>query len=306
MISISRISHVTQVVPELGPQLALLEGLFGFQTQARWESPDEGVVGATLDVPGKSDVRWHLVSPQSDSSPYQEFLDSPRGPGVHHVAVEVADLDATAAELRSAGVEPAATGDGWVEARMNPTNAEGLRYRFYAAAPPAAAAETLATSSQDVPVLDIVAFDHISQAYADRDVLARWYEELLGYREVWRTPDGEHEDLADLVMEIPGKQMLWEVIQPVGEESFIERFVNTRGPAAHHVSFELKDWDRAMAACDHHKIPTFDETTGETDGAAWRDAFIHPKHTGGMLVQLFWEEKPGVWVRSDKVPSGKD
>jgi hypothetical protein len=24
-----------------------------------------------------------------------------------------------------------------------------------------------------------------------------------------------------------------------------------------------------------------------------------------MLVQLFWEEKPGVWVRSDKVPSGR-
>jgi methylmalonyl-CoA/ethylmalonyl-CoA epimerase len=29
---------------------------------------------------------------------------------------------------------------------------------------------------------------------------------------------------------------------------------------------------------------------------------VHPKQTGGVLVQLFWEERPGVWVRSDKIP----
>jgi len=38
------------------------------------------------------------------------------------------------------------------------------------------------------------------------------------------------------------------------------------------------------------------------DGAAWKHTFIHPKHAGGVLVQLFWEERPGVWVRSDKIP----
>jgi len=29
---------------------------------------------------------------------------------------------------------------------------------------------------------------------------------------------------------------------------------------------------------------------------------VHPKQTAGVLVQLFWEERPGVWVRSDKIP----
>ncbi len=124
-------------------------------------------------------------------------------------------------------------------------------------------------------------------------------------QELWRTPDGMHEDLADLVMRIPGGQMLWEIIQPVGEGSFIERFLNTRGAAAHHATFQVGDWEQAMAACERHGIPTFDANSGETDGARWNDAFIHPKHTGGVLVQLFWEERPGVWVRSDKVPSGR-
>lgn len=302
MITISRISHITQVVPDVDKQVALLTGLFAFEERERGENAEEQARGVTLGVPGKSGIGWQVVTPTSDQSQYQAFLDSPRGPGVHHVAVEVSDLDATASELKAAGVEPVASGDGWIEARMNPANAEGLRYRFYASA---STVEAASGSGSGAPALDILGFDHICQAYKNRDELARWYEGLLGYKEQWRTPDGEHDDLADLVMETPGNQMFWEIIQPVGEESFIERFVDTRGPAAHHVTFEVRDWDKAMAACEHHKIPTFDDNSGVTDEAKWQDTFVHPKHTGGMLVQLFWEEKPGVWVRSDKVPSGK-
>jgi methylmalonyl-CoA/ethylmalonyl-CoA epimerase len=119
-------------------------------------------------------------------------------------------------------------------------------------------------------------------------------------REIWRTPENEHPDMADLVLEIPGQETFWEIIQPVGEESFIERFLERRGPSIHHVTFQVSDWDRAVSACEQHKAPLFDENSGVTDGARWRDAFIHPRHTGGMLVQLFWEESPGVWIRSDK------
>jgi hypothetical protein len=64
----------------------------------------------------------------------------------------------------------------------------------------------------------------------------------------------------------------------------------------------VADWDAALAACGVHDIPTFDDEEGVKDGAAWKHTFIHPKHAGGVLVQLFWEERPGVWVRSDKIP----
>lgn len=300
MIAITKINHITQVVPDIDPQLALLQGLFGFTMQSRWEDKAENATIAELEVPGRSGIKWRVLSPKAPDSQYQEFLDSPRGPGVHHVAVEVSDLDAAAAELAAAGVAPAAKGEGWIESRMNPADAEGLRYRFYGGAV-ATPNGTTGDGVTDGPKLDVVGVDHICQGYLSRDELARWYEGLLGYKEIWRTPDGEHEDLADLVMETPGKQMFWEIIQPEGEGSFIERFVNTRGPAAHHVTFEVRDWAKAMAACEHFEVPTFDDNSGETDGARWMDTFVHPKHTGGMLVQLFWEEKPGVWVRSDKV-----
>ena len=62
---------------------------------------------------------------------------------------------------------------------------------------------------------------------------------------------------------------------PRGEDSFIEKFFSRNGAAAHHVTFQVADWDAALAACRHHDIPTFDDEEGVTDGAAL-EAHVHP------------------------------
>src|SRR5690606_28183762 len=56
----------------------------------------------------------------------------------------------------------------------------------------------------DGPSLGIVALDHVCQAFPDRDELARWYRDLAGFVQVWRTPEGAYPDMADLVLNIPG------------------------------------------------------------------------------------------------------
>lgn len=306
MISITRIDHIGQVVPEIDRQVLLLEGLFGFRTESRWEDDEAGQMGARLVVPGRSEICWEVLAPTREGGPLNAYIESPRGPGLHHVGIEVPSLAETTAAVTALGIQAQTSHGTRVDAWMNPAGADGLIYRFGQGRKCGCGSsfDIGAPADPDAPnTLGVKAIDHICQAYRDRDELARWYEGNLGYREQWRTPDGEHEDLADLVMDVPGGQLSWEIIQPVGEGSFIERFVETRGPSAHHVTFEVADWEAAMAACAHHEVPTFDPNEGVTDGAQWYDAFIHPKFTGGMLVQLFWEEKPGVWVRSDKVPS---
>ncbi len=301
MLTITRIDHLGQVVPDIEKQAALLTGLFGFVEKDRWENKDDSARGITFDVPGRSGIQWQVAQPLGDSSPLQAFLDTPRGPGVRHITMEVSDLEATAEALREAGIEPERDDNERVEARIAPNrDPESLLFRFV----PGSGAATGGLVRAEEGTLGIVALDHLCHAYRDRDELARFLEKTLGMQEIFRTPDGEHEDLADLVMEVPGKQMFWEVIQPVGDESFIQRFLDTRGPSPHHVTFEVADWQKAVEACERHEVPMFDDNSGVTDGARWNDAFVHPKLTGGMLVQLFWEEKPGVWVRSDKIPSG--
>ncbi|MCA9845818.1 MAG: hypothetical protein KC491_14290, partial [Dehalococcoidia bacterium] len=68
MISITHIDHIGQVVPELDPQVALLEGLFGMKEASRFEDEAAGHRGVRLEVPGSSAVRWELLSPTRASS----------------------------------------------------------------------------------------------------------------------------------------------------------------------------------------------------------------------------------------------
>jgi methylmalonyl-CoA epimerase len=302
MIQINRIDHIGMAVPDLGRQTELMTGLFGFSPLHTRENTAEKYRALTLEIPGDGRVRWELLEPTDSNSNIQEFIDGPRGPGVHHVTFEVNDAAEVAARLSEAGIETVHRArDGEVAVRPAP-DGNGFLFRF---AEPSALPSGTPT---DQPVrgvnstsVGIVGLDHLCHAHPDRDALGNWYERILGMRQIWRTSDGEHPDMADLVMETPGNGMYWEVIQPVGEESFLQRFLDRRGPSIHHATFKVSDWDRAVAACQEYGTPLFDENTGMTDGAAWSDAFIHPRNTGGILVQLFWEQKPGVWIRSDKI-----
>lgn len=306
LVEIKRFDHIGMVVPDLEPQVDLFAGLFGFQRKESWEDAERGVRGVTMEVPGKQGLRWEVLAPLRPESALQAFIDGPNGPGLHHVAIEVPDVANAAKALKEAGVK-AVIEDG--RAVIGPEGGgEGFTFNLCSSDTAGCAnggsAPAIQAPDGRPHTLGITQIDHICHAYPDRDELARKFGEMFGMRQIWRTPDGEHPDFADLVLETPG-QMLWEVIMPKGDESFIQRFLDKRGPSVHHIAFEVEDWDKAIAACEHHGIPVFDESTGETDGAKWRDIFIHPKHTGGILVQFFWEEKPGVWIRSDKVrPEG--
>jgi methylmalonyl-CoA epimerase len=304
MLTLTRVDHIAQVVPELVPQRELLEGLFGFRLEREWEDEATDSARVILAVPGRGGLRWELLAPRGAESELQPFLDGPHGPGIHHVSMEVADITAAAGELRAAGVEPRATTAGSAPRLDVPADADGRGLAFHLHAAGAFAPPLAVEEAPDAGTLGVIGIDHVCHVTPDRDELGGWYARLFGMRETHRTPPGQHDDLADLVMDVPGGQMRWEVLQPVGEGSFVQRFLDRRGPSVHHIAFEVADWARALAACERHGLSPFDESTGETDGAAYRDVFLHPRETGGVLVQLFWEETRGAWVASDKVPSG--
>lgn len=315
MLNVYRFDHISQVVPDLQKQLELVERLFGFRRRHGWEDAEDGCRGVLLDVPGSWGHRWEVLEPLGEDSRYQAFLDSPQGPGIHHVAVEVPDMQTAVKALDDLGVgtdrRTVGPGERWIDFPFVPPEREtGLAMRLFGPGRPAGCGdvETVWDAppvevDPQAPQLGIVAIEQVGHGYWDRDELVPWCERALGMREVYRTPEGKHPDIATLVLTLPGTHVRWEIIAPVDEESFVQRFLDKRGAAAHHVTFEVADWEAAMAACEHHEVPTLDINEGTTDGGAWRDTFIHPKFAGGFLVQFFWEERPGAWSRSDKVPA---
>ncbi|HZJ52429.1 MAG TPA: methylmalonyl-CoA epimerase [Actinomycetota bacterium] len=94
------LDHVAVAVTNLDEALAHYRDVWELEPAHVERVADQGVDEAMLELPGSS---LQLIAPISPESMVASFLDK-RGPGLHHVAYAVADLDATLAHLRERGV----------------------------------------------------------------------------------------------------------------------------------------------------------------------------------------------------------
>jgi methylmalonyl-CoA epimerase len=88
-------------VSDLEEALGTYERFFGARLEHRATVPEQGVEAAAVLVGGG---RIELLSPLEEDSPVGRFLAS-RGPGIHHVAFEVADVHVALESLRREGAE---------------------------------------------------------------------------------------------------------------------------------------------------------------------------------------------------------
>ena len=63
------------------------------------------------------------------------------------------------------------------------------------------------------------------------------------------------------------------------------RFLARRGPGIHHVCYRVADLDAALAACRAEGYTLIDERP-RTGAGGCRIAFVHPKATDGILIEL--------------------
>ncbi|HWJ44015.1 MAG TPA: methylmalonyl-CoA epimerase [Gaiellaceae bacterium] len=121
------IHHLGVAVVDLDEALGTYERLFGAEVEHRATVGDQGVRAASLRVGAG---RVELLEPLGEDTPVGRFL-AKRGPGMHHVAYEVADLRATLAELADAGAdlidaEPRAGLFGLEVAFVHPDSVHGV------------------------------------------------------------------------------------------------------------------------------------------------------------------------------------
>jgi methylmalonyl-CoA epimerase len=95
------IDHVGVAVEDLDGALELYEGTFGMPVAHRETVEEQGVEAVLLDV---GDCHVELLSPLGPDTPVGKFLER-KGPGLHHVAYRVDDIEAALAQLKDDGVE---------------------------------------------------------------------------------------------------------------------------------------------------------------------------------------------------------
>jgi methylmalonyl-CoA/ethylmalonyl-CoA epimerase len=100
-VEVRSVHHVAFAVEDLDAAVATYQRLFGARIELRGRMDDQGVEAAYLRI---GDGRIELVSALGEDTAVGRFL-AKRGPGMHHVAFEVADVAAALRSLASAGVE---------------------------------------------------------------------------------------------------------------------------------------------------------------------------------------------------------
>jgi methylmalonyl-CoA/ethylmalonyl-CoA epimerase len=95
-----RIDHIGVAVADLEAAIVLHEETYGMALAHRETVEAQGVEAVLLDV---GDGHVELLRPLSGETPVGRFL-AKRGPGLHHVAYAVDDVEITLAELRERGV----------------------------------------------------------------------------------------------------------------------------------------------------------------------------------------------------------
>jgi catechol 2,3-dioxygenase-like lactoylglutathione lyase family enzyme len=93
----------------------------------------------------------------------------------------------------------------------------------------------------------------------------------------------------------PGTEFLWwqwefargailEVLQPDGPPGgFVHRFLKSRGPGVHHVTFKVPDLERAAKRV---RSLGYEVVGYNVDFPSWKECFLHPKNAQGIVVQL--------------------
>jgi methylmalonyl-CoA/ethylmalonyl-CoA epimerase len=132
MPKVKQINHVAVVVDDMEKALGFWRDALGMDLQELRDVPAEKSQVAFLPLPG-SEVE--LVRPTTDDSGIAKYL-AKRGPGMHHICLEVDDIDEMLKQLRSKQIrlineEPRIAADGKKYAFIHPESTAGVLVELY-------------------------------------------------------------------------------------------------------------------------------------------------------------------------------
>jgi methylmalonyl-CoA epimerase len=124
--------------------------------------------------------------------------------------------------------------------------------------------------------------DHVAIVVKDLEVTIRLYTQTLGFSQVYR------ETVADQGIEAVGLRTgdaVIELLHPLSEESPIARFRGDAETKLHHTAYRVADIRTELARLKAAGVRLIDEEPRK--GAHGNTiAFLHPKSTGGVLIEL--------------------
>jgi methylmalonyl-CoA/ethylmalonyl-CoA epimerase len=121
---------------------------------------------------------------------------------------------------------------------------------------------------------------HVGIAVTDLDAALAFYRDVLGL-----TPHPPEQADGATIVSLPFGDAEIELLAPLTADGSIARFLERRGPGIHHLCYRVPDLDAALSACRAAGYRLIDEVP-RTGAGGRRIAFVHPKATAGILLEL--------------------
>ena len=128
----------------------------------------------------------------------------------------------------------------------------------------------------------ITKINHVAIAVPDLDASLTFWRDALGLTldHVEDVPSQK-----SMVAFIPCGDSEVELVKPTAEDTGVAKFIAERGGGMHHLCFQVDDIEEMLASLKEKGIRLINETPQVLPGR--KMAFVHPKSTGGVLVELY-------------------
>ena len=123
---------------------------------------------------------------------------------------------------------------------------------------------------------------HIGIAVNNIEASAKMYETLLG-KPSYKTEVVESEGVSTLFFQIGESKI--ELLEATNPESPIAKFIEKRGEGIHHIAYDVSDIEAEIRRLKAEGFQLIHETP-KSGADNKKIAFLHPKSTGGVLVEL--------------------
>jgi methylmalonyl-CoA epimerase len=124
--------------------------------------------------------------------------------------------------------------------------------------------------------------DHIAIAVSSMDEALATFKTLYGL-EVSHTEDIASDKVAEAMLDIGNTQL--QLLAATDPESTVAKFIEKRGPGLHHIAIRVDDIETTLAHLKQQGAELLDDEP-RIGGGGHRVAFVHPKTTGGVLIEL--------------------
>jgi methylmalonyl-CoA/ethylmalonyl-CoA epimerase len=123
--------------------------------------------------------------------------------------------------------------------------------------------------------------DHVGLAIQNTEEVAALLAKLFGFE----IKESREEPQAGFKSTLISKEeVTLELIQPVGSQGMIQKFIEKRGAGLHHISIRVDDLDAEMKRLKELGVQFAGEGPAKIDDT--KVIFIHPRSASGLLVEL--------------------